>query len=600
MNPEIRYKYLFFITLFLLLVVMSFTTSYAANPSDTIYRIQIKENYDRPLSRIQVMQEFGLKTRVQEFYFEGYYYYTIYQYNDYYKTIESYFFVVNNYGISNAKIIKYVNGKRVSFNTDPVKLKQHYEDYKAGKIKAKPPKERPVQVQEKPLQIEHKPKQVEKKTQEIEEVIEDAPVDTVLKDTISVTMADKAVKETITLPVEEKVKISKKKKLKHVPFDRRFQTWLVRYIKKVQPAKIRNTLLQFAGIIFNNLLVMAVIFLIVYFVLMSLIFSISTLTIRFYKNRRKYKRIRLEEKYHNIIAAYLYQEKDANIVPPELFRQRSKFRKHIIIDVIVKLYISLEGDVSQKLRALYLNLRYNKVSLKKLRSRKWNVVAKGFRELANMDVEEAEKKIRKYLNHHNDELRSEAHIAIVRLNKKEPFEFLNHLNTYFTPWEMLNIHQVVKKYEIEVPRFVQWLDSSNDTVVIFSLKMVIIFKQIDAAEKLKSLLSHENELVREQAIKAVGELSQTDLAEILKLIYKDESSNNKKCIIKAMERITDEKHIEFLKDIVENEELFNLKLEAAKALHNMGPAGKIKLRLIREANKPDLDPIYNHVSDVRI
>jgi len=600
MNLKSLFIYKVFVSLLLLQLVLPDSTINAQNNPDTVFRIQIKENFDYPLSTVRVKQEYGLQTRVREFYFDGYYYYTIYYLNDLYKALEAYSYVVDNYGINDARIIKYVNGKRVYFPTDQRKYEQWYNNYKSGIVKTKPPEEKPKPDKEVPQTIEEEQKHVKEIPPQEKEVIEYKKEDTVFTDTSVGTDAETKKEKVETLPVKKKIRSSRRKDIKYIPVNRRIQTWLVKHIDKVQSSKIRNKLLQFTGIIFNNLFILAVIFLIVYFLLMSLIFSVSTMSIRFLKNRRKYKRKRLEEKYHNIIAEYLYKEKDANIVPAALFRQRSRFRKQIIIDVIVNLYVSLEGDVADKLRALYLNLRYNKVSLRKLKSSKWNIKAKGFRELANMDVEEAESKIRKYLNHRNDELRSEAHIAFVRLNKEEPFWFLNNLETYFTPWEMLNIHQVVKKYKIEVPQFMKWLNASNDTVIIFSLKMIIIFKQIDATPKLKPLLSHENELVREQAIKAVGELSQPDLADTLKLIYKSETETNKLSIIKALERIPNERQIDFLREILENEKTYTIRLEAARALYNIGPSGKLKLRLLKDANKPDLDQIYNHVTDVRI
>ena len=95
---------------------------------------------------------------------------------------------------------------------------------------------------------------------------------------------------------------------------------------------------------------------------------------------------------------------------------------------------------------------------------------------------------------------------MIRLNYEDPFAFLDKLVKPFTSWEQLHVYEMINRHQITVPDFGQWLNSRNETVVVFSIRMIRAFKQSESFEKLYPLLDHRNPEIREEAIVTLGEL----------------------------------------------------------------------------------------------
>lgn len=76
------------------------------------------------------------------------------------------------------------------------------------------------------------------------------------------------------------------------------------------------------------------------------------------------------------------------------------------------------------------------------------------------------------LNSFNIVLRMEAELAWIHLCIDDPFAFLYLLKQDFTPWEQLHVFEMLKRNRISFPDFSTWLDSTNETVVLFCRRMM--------------------------------------------------------------------------------------------------------------------------------
>ena len=81
---------------------------------------------------------------------------------------------------------------------------------------------------------------------------------------------------------------------------------------------------------------------------------------------------------------------------------------------------------------LYLYLGLDRDSIKRANDFRWHKKIKGFRELAFMNIKDANNVIYKALNSKNEILRMEAQIALVRLTDEDPFGFLMQLKRPFS------------------------------------------------------------------------------------------------------------------------------------------------------------------------
>ena len=262
--------------------------------------------------------------------------------------------------------------------------------------------------------------------------------------------------------------------------------------------------------------------------------------------------------------------------------------------------IGVNEEARVQLRDLYNQMHLDQDSVRKVYSSKWHIRVKGFRELAFMDVIEATDKLRQTLKSKNDILRMEAQLALVRLNKDDPFGFLDHLVHPFSLWEQLNVYELITIHDLTVPQFSRWTTSSNKTVVIFALRMIQVFKQQQASPQIIECLAHPDKDIRQMAITVCGEIQLRETLPHLKHMYKNEEYSNCLTIIHAMGKMPDEMMLGFLKLVLDKEDDVQLQIESAKAISKMGEVGIAALVKLMKSEYKNYQIIIRHVLDKRI
>jgi hypothetical protein len=336
-----------------------------------------------------------------------------------------------------------------------------------------------------------------------------------------------------------------------------------------------------------------------------IILSISTMLVLLLiilLNRRRMERREklyqyLLENYQQLILDYLYGEEDIG-----MFNKiaSNSYRRQVLIDQMKDVAANLKGDSWNTLRALYIELGLANDSVNKAYARRWHLKIKGFRELAFMNIKDANDEIFKCLNSRNEILRMEAQIALVRLSDDRPFEFLHHMERPFSLWEQISLHELIVQHNIEVPLFNQWIDSKNETVVMFALRMIREFKQTETEDDVRRALEHQDEEVRNLAIRVAGDLKMKSTLGVMKRMYKKEDYSNSLEILRSMGKMPDEAFLGFLKLVLDKEDDVQLQIEATKAIENMGEAGIKELVKLMKAEYKNYNIIIRHVLDRRI
>ena len=305
----------------------------------------------------------------------------------------------------------------------------------------------------------------------------------------------------------------------------------------------------------------------------------------------------LLEKYQSLIINYLF-----GYVSPEEFRSIASdtYRRQVLIDQMIDVSINLKGEESNKLQSLYKLLSLDRDSISKAYNHRWHKKIKGFRELAYMNIKDANVAIYKALNSSNEILRMEAQIALVRLSDDDPFEFLSHLTSHFSLWEQITLHELIIQHNIPVPSFNKWLTSPNPTVVIFALRMIREFKQIESEDNVRETLMHPDPAVRCLAVQVAGDLDMHSTLEPMKHMYKNQEYKICLEIIKSMGKMPDISMMGFLKLVLDKEEDVQLQIEATKAIRNNGEEGDKALAKLMESEYKNYNIIIKHVLDRRI
>jgi HEAT repeat protein len=347
---------------------------------------------------------------------------------------------------------------------------------------------------------------------------------------------------------------------------------------------------------------------ILYVVILYSIVTLVTLLIIILLNRRRLEREEvlkeyLLEKYQQLLMNYLFDEEKKESAYKELhYVANNRIKRQILIDQMIDLSVNLKGEIKQEIQYLFLRLGLKKDSLEKAHSRKWHENVKGFRELAYMNIRDANEQIIKSLNSSNEILRMEAQIAMVRLSDGNPYEFLHLLKKPLSLWEQVTLHELQIQHNLEVPEFKQWFDSENISVVIFAIEMVAWYKQVDAGHELIKLFEHENEQVRHTAYKVAGEIKLTEALPVLVKRYPEENMRNKLEILRTFARLPDEEYLQFLKSVLDTEEDVQLQIQATKAMENTDEPGiSMLIKLMKSKSEyKNYQIIIRHVLDGRI
>jgi hypothetical protein len=347
---------------------------------------------------------------------------------------------------------------------------------------------------------------------------------------------------------------------------------------------------------------------ILYIVIIYSIVAMIILVVVILLNRRRMKReeklkVYLKEQYQLKIMDYLFEIEKREQTLKELARiANSKFSRQLLIHEMIDLSINLKGEIKESIKELYLLLDLKRDSLANAYSKRWHENVRGFRELAFMDIREANDRILSALNSNNDILRMEAQIALVGLSDDNPYHFLDFLEKPLSIWEQITLHELLIQHDLKVPAFKQWLESKNHTVVIFALEMVSSFRQKGTGKKLIKLFNHENQDVRQTAFRVCGELGLRSSLPAMKRIYMQEPVKNKLEILNAFAKIPVERHLNFLKSVLDQEGDVQLQIKAVKAMENIGETGiSMLIKLMKSKSEyKNYQIIIRHVLDGRI
>ncbi len=342
-----------------------------------------------------------------------------------------------------------------------------------------------------------------------------------------------------------------------------------------------------------------------------ILYSIATLIIllimiliqRTKLSREQKLRDYLMEQYQLLLMDYLFDgtKREASFFKLERLA-RSRINRQILINQMIDLSVNLKGEIRDEIQTLYLRLDLKRDSLQKAYSRKWHNNVKGFRELAFMNIRDANDQIIRSLNSGNEILRMEAQIAMVRLSDDNPYEFLDLLKKPLSLWEQVTLHELQIQHNLKVPAFKKWFFSENDSVAIFALEMVSWYRQRGTGKEILKLFDHGNENVRATSYKVCGDIGLKMALPAMIKKYHGETFNNKLEILTAFAKMPQEKYLKFLKSVLDLEEDVQLQIEATKAMENTGEPGISMLIKLMKSKSPykNYQIIIRHVLDGRI
>ena len=319
------------------------------------------------------------------------------------------------------------------------------------------------------------------------------------------------------------------------------------------------------------------------FTITSIIFIFFLLIRRVYVAWKKKKAAQLRFEIEKLVNAIMQGRIKSFAFEGETNRLIKSYTNHrflknehrnILINELISIYKTMSGKAAMNLREIYLNHDLPMYSLKKLESWRWYIKAKGIQEIADMDYAEANDEIKKYINHPKAMLRTEAQTALVKLANFDALRFLDDTSYPISEWQQLKfLHILCNKEVSNLPDFSKWLKSTNDTVVIFSLKLIRHFQSMKDSAEVEKALTHRSLKVRVEAVETIGALHNQNALSLIKSQFYRDAKEFKIQVLKSFMGIFKAKDFSFLEVQLLSFD-YDISLAAAKAIVFVGQDGR--------------------------
>ena len=314
---------------------------------------------------------------------------------------------------------------------------------------------------------------------------------------------------------------------------------------------------------------------------LSLIFcAVIFLLLVYLKNLRDRLKIKkrieatYQKKYESDLIEYLYAsdyenatEQQEKIVAYLKKCAENRLKRKIIIKTFLQLKNDISGETADAIQNLYIQTGLIESAKKKLKSKKWDSVARAIRELAQFDIKEAHDDIIELVNHPKKQVRFEIQKYLVKLFRFDGLEFLNVIENELSEWDQIQLLEILNKFNnLHVPDMSEWLRSKNASVVSFTLKLVRIHNQYGVNEEIIALFDHPKEDIRIEAISLVNPLGIFEAVEILKSNLQERTIDEQIAFFKMMEEMSMPDDIEYIEQFI-NHENFHIRISVMKILN---------------------------------
>lgn len=268
--------------------------------------------------------------------------------------------------------------------------------------------------------------------------------------------------------------------------------------------------------------------------------------------------------------------------------------KDLLIQNIIDLDKNLKGQSKDQLLSIFFNLGLLGYTEKLVNSKAWYLKTKGIYYWKELNYSKAAEKVYPLIFHKTPNIRSAALVAYISLSEANPLDVLEKYGDSISYIEGLNLMEVIQRRRFKKPNnLVHWLDFKEDSKLIFALKLVAHYNDVQSAESVVKLLSSSNSKVRQEAIKCIGKLYFFNAEPDLISMFFHESEENQIEIIRALKDIGGPQSKEFLHYVLSLNKNSEIKINAMYALKSLD-SGFTRKEI---QNNTELELVRKHVEN---
>lgn len=327
---------------------------------------------------------------------------------------------------------------------------------------------------------------------------------------------------------------------------------------------------------------------------------IAVYSILFQKKRGHFKIDSIKKQLDPLLSSILIEDSMASkkIIAKIASIIREPIAKQLCIDELIQCKQNYSGEAGEKMVHLYRELELKQVSLKKIKPNKaWYSKARGIQELYTMEQRDSYDSILQYANSKDEFVRMEAQIGVLHLIGFKGLEFLDYISYPLTEWQQMKLLEQLKLFPEKTElhfKIIEWLNSNNETVVVFALRLIEEYQQLGLTSEIQSCLYHQNKKVRTQAIKTLIGLETIETPKLLLEYFKDAAIQDQILILDAMRTMATDSESENLEALLDHDDN-TIKLKAASALVHCSKNG---IHIIKEKSIHQPEPfqaIFQHI-----
>ena len=305
------------------------------------------------------------------------------------------------------------------------------------------------------------------------------------------------------------------------------------------------------------------------------------------RTARSYRRAQLRETYSSLISEVALCDTEDDL--QELMFQPSTkeqlqlllvdtYSRKVLVTELVKTAKNMSGTAALNICWFYEQMGLDKDSLFRLKNGAWHVKARAIQELSGLQQKKYITRIYRLTNHPDELVRNEARTAVVKLTGFEGLRFLDVITYPLTEWQQLCLlYELSLHADRSFDQAHRWLQSKNNSVVEFALRLVEVYKLHHLYAGVINCLQHSSKLIRKKALAALNEIYDPAANELLIAIFPKEDADMQVEILKLLKEYGSEAEESFLLQQVFHP-VQEIKVAAARAFYHTQPNAELLLK----------------------
>lgn len=302
-----------------------------------------------------------------------------------------------------------------------------------------------------------------------------------------------------------------------------------------------------------------------------------------------------------VVSAVVNRDEEADKNPDfKFFSQQTSFR-NLFLEKLIESEKKFSGIAQKEIIGLYEGYHLEKESFYKLDQKQPHLIVGGIQELTAMKVEKAVPKIASFLHHPSAQVYQEAQYAMVNYKGFEGLRFLDDTTHIISDWQQLRLLLSLTDIpQNTAPSIKKWLQSSNDSVSIFTLRLLRKFQMLTYYPDVLPLMSHASEVVRIQAVQTLQSLENSFTTTDLTEGFSAQPLSVQLEILRALLNSKDPQSAGFLQTQLLEHSAPGVRILAADCLLVLGFEKYLQQLLVKQNTSEELIQIIKHALQEKI